>query len=64
MMQLTGSGCITDIMPRGAAASEAEKKLMVEQRTALANQTRSLAAEQGTESPVGIHILQQRLIAR
>lgn len=34
---------------------------MVEQRTALANQARSLAAEQGVEIPVGIHILQQRL---
>ena len=34
---------------------------MVEQRTAQVNQARSLAAEQGIEIPVGIHILQQRL---
>lgn len=34
---------------------------MVEQRTAQANQARSLAAEQGIEIPVCIHILQQRL---
>lgn len=34
---------------------------MVEQRTALANQTRSLATEQGVEIPVRIHILQLRL---
>jgi len=34
---------------------------MVEQRTAVANQARALAAEQGIELPVGIHILSQRL---
>lgn len=33
--------------------------MMVEQRTAVANQARSLAAEQGIEIPVGIHILHQ-----
>ncbi|MEQ4680953.1 IS110 family transposase [Providencia rettgeri] len=42
-------------------ALRAARQLMVEQRTALANQARSLAAEQGVEIPVGIHILQQRL---
>lgn len=34
---------------------------MVEQHTALINQARSLAAEQGIEIPVGIHVLQHRL---
>lgn len=34
---------------------------MVEQRTALANQARSLAAQQGVEILIGIYILQQRL---
>lgn len=34
---------------------------MVEHRIALANQVQSLATEQGVESPVGIHVLQQRL---
>lgn len=38
-------------------ALRAARQLMVEQRTALANQ----AQEQGVEIPVGIHILQQRL---
>ncbi|MDF0533517.1 IS110 family transposase [Shewanella sp. A32] len=42
-------------------ALRSARQLMVEQRTALANQVRSLAAEQGIEIPVGIHILQQRL---
>lgn len=42
-------------------ALRSARQLMVEQRTALANQARSLAAEQGVEIPVGIHILQQRL---
>ncbi len=42
-------------------ALRSARQLMVEQRTALANQARSLAAEQGIEIPVGIHILQQRL---
>ena len=42
-------------------ALRSARMLMVEQRTALANQARSLAAEQGVEIPVGIHILQQRL---
>ncbi|MFJ5453445.1 IS110 family transposase [Pectobacterium jejuense] len=37
------------------------RQLMVEQRTAAANQIRALAAEQGFEFPVGIHTLQQRL---
>ncbi len=34
---------------------------MVERRTALANKARSLAAEQGIETPIGIHVLQHRL---
>lgn len=42
-------------------ALRSARHLMVEQRTALANQARSLAAEQGVEIPAGIHILQQRL---
>lgn len=37
------------------------RQLMVEQRAALANQAHSLAAEQGIEIPVGIHILPLRL---
>ncbi|WP_340619051.1 transposase [Xenorhabdus entomophaga] len=36
------------------------RQLMVEQRTAIANQARGLAAEQGIEIPVGISILQQK----
>lgn len=42
-------------------ALRSARQLMVEQRTALANQARSLAAEQGIEIPVGINILQRRL---
>ncbi|TDN47193.1 transposase [Buttiauxella sp. JUb87] len=42
-------------------ALRSARQLMVEQRTVQANQARSLAAEQGIEIPVGIHILQQRL---
>ena len=42
-------------------ALRSARQLMVEQRTAAANQARALAAEQGVEIPVGIHILQQRL---
>jgi transposase len=42
-------------------ALRSARQLMVEQRTAVANQARALAAEQGIELPVGIHILSQRL---
>lgn len=35
------------------------RQLMVEQRTAAANQIRALAAEQSFEFPVGVHPLQQ-----
>ena len=42
-------------------ALRSARQLMVEQHTALANQARSLAAEQGIEIPIGIHILQHRL---
>ena len=42
-------------------ALRSARQLMVEQRTALANQARSLAAEQGIEIPIGIHVLQHRL---
>jgi len=37
------------------------RQLMVEQRTAIVNQTRVLIAEQGVTIPVGINVLQQQL---
>ncbi|MEA9392785.1 IS110 family transposase [Acerihabitans sp. TG2] len=37
------------------------RQLMVEQRTAIVNQTRALIAEQGVTIPVGINVLQQQL---
>ncbi|WP_235950173.1 hypothetical protein [Candidatus Regiella insecticola] len=42
-------------------ALRSARQLMVEQRTALSNQIRALAAEQGISIPVGINILQQQL---
>ncbi len=42
-------------------ALRSARQLMVEQRTAVENQARALAAEQGIELPVGVHILSQRL---
>ncbi|MEQ5030410.1 IS110 family transposase [Morganella morganii] len=52
---------IKTIEQQDIKALRSARQLMVEQRTALANQARSLAAEQGIEIPVGIHVLQQRL---
>ncbi|WP_407079468.1 IS110 family transposase [Candidatus Regiella insecticola] len=42
-------------------ALRSARQLMVEQRTALSNQIRALAEEQGISIPVGINILQQQL---
>ncbi len=52
---------IKTIEQQDIKALRSARQLMVEQRTALVNQARSLAAEQGIEIPVGIHVLQHRL---
>ncbi|ENM5767380.1 transposase [Vibrio mimicus] len=52
---------IKTIEQQDMKALRSARQLMVELRTALTNQACSLAAEQGIEIPVGIHILQQRL---
>ncbi|NDO83807.1 IS110 family transposase [Citrobacter sp. NCU1] len=52
---------IKTIEQQDIKALRSARQLMVEQRTALANQARSLAAEQGIEIPIGIHVLQHRL---
>lgn len=47
---------IKNIEQQDIKALRSTRQYMVEQRTALANQVRSLAAEQGIEIPVGIYV--------
>ncbi|WP_237932203.1 IS110 family transposase [Buttiauxella sp. S19-1] len=52
---------IKTVSQQDIKALRSARQLMVEQRTAVVNQARALAAEQGIELPAGIHILPQRL---